>query len=70
VDGVTGFLVPVGEIEALAGKMVLLARDAELRARLGAAGRRRAEQHFDESRVGAAFARLYEVVLAANVRAA
>jgi FkbM family methyltransferase len=70
VDGVTGFLVPVGEIEALAGKMVLLARDAELRARLGAAGRQRAEQHFDESRVGAAFARLYEVVLAANVRAA
>jgi glycosyltransferase involved in cell wall biosynthesis len=70
VDGVTGYLVPVGAIDVLAEKIVLLARDVDLRARLGAAGRARAELQFDESRVGAAFASLYEAMLAASLRAA
>ncbi|MDI3280132.1 MAG: glycosyltransferase family 4 protein [Bacillota bacterium] len=45
-DGVTGYLVPPGEVEALAGRLAVLVSDASLRARLGAAARRRYEERF------------------------
>ena len=35
----TGFLVPVGDVEAFAAALVRLASDAELAARMGRAGR-------------------------------
>jgi glycosyltransferase involved in cell wall biosynthesis len=38
-DGVSGFVVPPGDIEAVADRLALLARDVELRQRLGDAGR-------------------------------
>jgi glycosyltransferase involved in cell wall biosynthesis len=38
-DGVDGFLVDVGDTDALAQRLAELARDPELRARMGAAGR-------------------------------
>ena len=41
VDGVTGFLVPEGDIHALAFALGRLAEDADLRTRLGRAGRER-----------------------------
>jgi glycosyltransferase involved in cell wall biosynthesis len=47
VDGVTGFLVDRGDVRALAERVERLARDPSLRARMGAAGRRRVEQVFD-----------------------
>lgn len=47
VDGETGYLVPVRSPEALADRLADLARDPSLRARLGEAGRRRVEEHFD-----------------------
>jgi glycosyltransferase involved in cell wall biosynthesis len=46
-DGKTGFLVAPGDPAALAGKLVLLARDAALRERMGGAGRERAAARFD-----------------------
>lgn len=46
-DGITGFLVARGDTTALAEKFVMLARDSDLRQRLGRAGRRRAEAEFD-----------------------
>jgi glycosyltransferase involved in cell wall biosynthesis len=46
-DGKTGFLVPHRDPAALADKFILLARDSELRAALGRAGRERAATHFD-----------------------
>ncbi len=46
-DGETGFLVPRGDLAALAEKLVLLARDPGLRERLGRAGRQRAAARFD-----------------------
>ncbi len=46
-DGQTGFLVPHRDPAALAEKFVMLARDSELRATLGRAGRERAATHFD-----------------------
>ena len=46
VDGVTGFLVPEGDTQALASALARLAEDADLRCRLGRAGRERYEAHF------------------------
>jgi glycosyltransferase involved in cell wall biosynthesis len=51
VDGETGCLVPVEDPQALAGMLTRFARDAELRARIGAAGRARALDHYDEAKV-------------------
>jgi glycosyltransferase involved in cell wall biosynthesis len=50
-NGRTGLLHPVGDVRALHERIMLLAGDAQLRVRMGAAGRSRAEQLFDEDRV-------------------
>jgi glycosyltransferase involved in cell wall biosynthesis len=42
-DGVGGFLVPAGDVDALAAKIRTLLLNEELRARMGAAARRRSE---------------------------
>jgi glycosyltransferase involved in cell wall biosynthesis len=50
-DGVTGLLVPPGTIAPLAGALNRLVADAALRAKMGAAGRARALERYDEARV-------------------
>ena len=50
VDGVTGLLVPEGDTQALASALARLAEDADLRCRLGRAGRERYESHFTRER--------------------
>lgn len=45
-DGCTGFLVDEGDTRAMADRILALARDASLRARMGEAGWRRAKDHF------------------------
>ena len=47
VDGETGYLVEPGDAVALAGAMEKILREPESSARLGRAGRRRAEELFD-----------------------
>jgi len=49
-DGETGFLVPPGDKVALARHARVLLQDAALRRRMGEAGRRRVQQHFDGER--------------------
>ncbi len=44
-DGVTGFLVPAGEPDALAEKLRLVLLDRELRARLAMHARQRAQAY-------------------------
>lgn len=51
VEGGTGLLVPVGDARALAGALRRLTEDAELRVRMGAAGRTRAIDLYDEAKV-------------------
>lgn len=50
VEGVTGFLVGVGDVEALADRLELLLSNAALRERMGRAGRAKAEPQFSPRR--------------------
>ncbi len=47
VDGVTGLLVPAGDVPRMQESMLRLARDPHLRSRLGMAGRTRIKEEFD-----------------------
>jgi glycosyltransferase involved in cell wall biosynthesis len=60
VDGETGFLVPPCDPPALAARIVTLAQDPALRAHMGQAARVRAERYFDEARLAAGFAPIYD----------
>jgi glycosyltransferase involved in cell wall biosynthesis len=64
--GQTGLLVRPGDADALAKAMALLSADGELRARMGAAARQYAEQHFAADTVVPQFEALYERTLAAS----
>ncbi|WP_444888153.1 glycosyltransferase [Microbulbifer sp. JMSA008] len=46
VEGETGYLVPFGEVEAIVERLVRLIQDAELRLRMGLAGRRHAANKY------------------------
>lgn len=45
-DGVTGLIVEMGNVQQLADSLIRLLSDADLRARMGAAGRARVLEHF------------------------
>ena len=59
----TGILVPVGDAVVLADAIDRLAADPALRARMGAAARRDAEQIYAADKVGDRVAALYKAVL-------
>ncbi|MGH6973437.1 MAG: glycosyltransferase, partial [Stellaceae bacterium] len=60
---VNALLVPPGDESALADALVTLARDDALRARLGAAGRKRVEQGFSDEAIAVATRALYRELL-------
>ncbi|MEH3156905.1 MAG: glycosyltransferase [Gordonia paraffinivorans] len=57
-DGVEGFVVDVGDHDALADRLIALASDPDLRGRLGAAGRDRARRQFDIADTARGYERL------------
>lgn len=62
VDGRTGFVVPRRKPAAIAEKLARLARDPDLRERMGQAGRARVIESFDLERQAQRFLDLYEQV--------
>lgn len=63
-DGRTGWLVPVGDAEQLAGAMERLWRNPDQARQFGEAGRQRVVQHFDVARMVGQYEDLYREVLA------
>jgi glycosyltransferase involved in cell wall biosynthesis len=63
-DGVTGLLVPPGDVGALRAALERLLGDAELRARLGAAARQKAQCEFSFAAATASLLTVYEEALA------
>jgi glycosyltransferase involved in cell wall biosynthesis len=62
-DGVTGILHTPASAEEIANGMLRLARDPELRRRLGTSGRCRVVEKFSEDRLTAAFSEFYRTSL-------
>jgi len=63
-DGIDGFVVPVRDVEAMAKALVKLARDPELRRRMGAAARQRVLEEFTLEKQTREWRALYEGLLA------
>jgi glycosyltransferase involved in cell wall biosynthesis len=63
VEGETGYLTPVGDADALAGRMQMLLEDAGLRRRLGRAGREMVETRFSTRTAGRPFLEVYDRLL-------
>ena len=58
-DEETGFLVPPGDVEALASKLILLLLDPDLSEKIGQAGRDRALTEFSEDKRNDRFVEIY-----------
>lgn len=63
-NGITGFVVPRRDPQAIAEKLLQLANDVELRSRMGHAGRERVEQYFRLEQQMDAFERFFQQVAA------
>jgi glycosyltransferase involved in cell wall biosynthesis len=59
-DGNTGYLVPPSDVAALTKSLRLLILDSELRQAMGAAGRKRALEHFSVDRMVAEIEAIYD----------
>jgi colanic acid/amylovoran biosynthesis glycosyltransferase len=62
-NGVTGFVVPRHDPDAMADRLAALAADPALRMRMSVAGRQRVLDRFDRTRQLDDFAKFYEQVL-------
>jgi len=62
VDGETGYLCPVGDVEGMAAAVLRLFSDEDLRRRMGEAGRRRAVEVFSQDGVVQQYRAIYERV--------
>jgi glycosyltransferase involved in cell wall biosynthesis len=63
-DGMTGYLVEAGDVEALGERIAAILGDPERQASLGAAGRAKADRNFRTAAVAARVRAVWEEVLA------
>jgi glycosyltransferase involved in cell wall biosynthesis len=68
VDGVSGYLVPSGDADALAGRLRILAADPEARQQFGREGRNRAQSLYSAQAAMTSLMELYEVAASASRR--
>jgi len=69
-DGVTGYLLPVGDVDSMAARAIEILSDDTLRQRMGAAGRAAVIERFDVKNVVPRYREMYERVIAgATIRA-
>ena len=66
IDGVNGFVVPVGSVESMAEKMKLLLTDVELWERISSAGLRTVAEQFDMRTRVVEFVLMYQAVAGAK----
>jgi len=64
IDGESGYLLPVGDVDSMAARAIEILSDSHLQKRLGRAGRAAAETQFNEARVVPIYRNLYERVMA------
>jgi glycosyltransferase involved in cell wall biosynthesis len=60
VDGETGFLCPVGDVEGMAAAALRLLNDGDLHRRFAAASRRRAVEDFSQETVVRRYRSIYQ----------
>ncbi|HJT17312.1 MAG TPA: N-acetyl-alpha-D-glucosaminyl L-malate synthase BshA [Thermoanaerobaculia bacterium] len=63
-DGEAGYLLPVGDVDAMAARAIEILSDVHLQRRMGRAARDIAERKFNESRVVPIYRNFYERVMA------
>lgn len=68
-DGVTGYLMPVGDVDGMAARAIEILSDDNLHKRMGAAGRATAIEKFDVKNVVPVYRELYERAIAMSFRA-
>jgi N-acetyl-alpha-D-glucosaminyl L-malate synthase BshA len=66
-DGVTGFILPIGDIEGMAKKSILLATNKELYRSFSEQCIKRAREEFSHEKIAAQYEKIYEQVVAGNV---
>jgi len=63
IPGVTGYLLPINDPQAIADKLERLCRNPELRTQMGLAGRRLAEEEFVDSKINQQILEIYHSLL-------
>jgi glycosyltransferase involved in cell wall biosynthesis len=69
VDGETGFLCEVGDIEAMAARAIDILTNPDLTREMGRKGRERVEQHFGKDMIVDQYEALYHELLCAPTAA-
>jgi N-acetyl-alpha-D-glucosaminyl L-malate synthase BshA len=64
IDGETGYLVEVGDVEAMAARGIEILTDDPLRKRMGKRGREIAVEKFDEAKIVPLYRQLYDRAIA------
>ena len=64
IEGESGYLLPVGDVDGMAERAIVILSDPALQRRLGQAGRQLADEQFNVSRVVPIYRQFYERIIA------